>query len=156
MEELLGELDNGIDHQEKLAKVTLYVEHNMQYYHYYVVLESVQGNTVVTEQHQDGSVSFDENPADVSDRNSLAKVMYAADCSARELSIMDIKAVADMHVSNCGASDANRNEYAKSMYNRAGGDELTCGSMQQTPAQERWQQWSTEDWKARMKKMANQ
>jgi len=58
----------------------------------YVVLESEQGAFVVTEQLHDGTVTWEENPADLEDRNTLAKVVRTVDCTRAGVCIRDIKA----------------------------------------------------------------
>lgn len=46
----------------------------------YVVLETKQGDMVVTEQLPDGTLMWDENPEDLEDRNSLAKAVRSSAC----------------------------------------------------------------------------
>merc|ERR1719479_280136 len=77
----------GIRSSEKVTKVTEYVErprHNTQLgpnsHHSFVVLETEQGNKIITERLMDGTVTWEENPTDLEDRNSLAKVVRSADC----------------------------------------------------------------------------
>lgn len=87
--------------REKIQKVTEYVqklqrgagELDAKYfngYRYYVVLESENGSTVLTEQLADGAVTWEENARDLEDRNSLAKVIRSANCHAG-ITIQDLR-----------------------------------------------------------------
>jgi hypothetical protein len=49
--------------------------------HFYVVLASLGGHHVVTERLGDGKVTWEVDPEDLEDRNSLAKVMRSFECS---------------------------------------------------------------------------
>merc|ERR1719198_131768 len=75
-----------LSEDEKLVKVTQFVERNpldtsslsdkfMPNRCYYVVAQTDAGNTIVTEKLKDGTVTFQENPKDLDDRNSLAKTV---------------------------------------------------------------------------------
>jgi len=68
--------------QEKISKVVEYVENafdagsdrSLLGCHYYLVLETMDGNRIVTERLGDGQLTWVEDPEDLDDRNSLAKV----------------------------------------------------------------------------------
>mmetsp|Transcript_68879 Transcript_68879/g.202212 ORF Transcript_68879/g.202212 Transcript_68879/m.202212 type:complete len:138 (-) Transcript_68879:42-455(-) len=67
---------------ERIVKVTEYVETTATgACHTYVVLETVAGGAVAAEL-LDGNNVFRENPADLDDRNSLAKVLRSAACAS--------------------------------------------------------------------------
>lgn len=79
--------DECVREQEHVVKATLYVERSFdevydsedsQFYHYYVVLETECGHKVVTEKRRNGQTTWFENPEDLDDRNSLAKVITSA------------------------------------------------------------------------------
>mmetsp|Transcript_105598 Transcript_105598/g.256443 ORF Transcript_105598/g.256443 Transcript_105598/m.256443 type:complete len:979 (-) Transcript_105598:108-3044(-) len=84
-----------VDESEKVVRATEYVERAVRrqtaeeqgscqrplYRRYYVVFETEQGNKIVTEQLSDGIVTFEENPEDLEDRSSLAKVFRSVGCS---------------------------------------------------------------------------
>jgi hypothetical protein len=71
-----------IEGQEKINTVMECVEHAFDFTtnrlglgcRYYLVLETEDGNKIVTERLEDGSLTWIENPEDLEDRNSLAKV----------------------------------------------------------------------------------
>merc|ERR1712079_178435 len=46
----------------------------------YIVFQTECGNTIVTEKLQDGSVTWDENPSNLEERNTLASMVRSADC----------------------------------------------------------------------------
>lgn len=72
--------------EEEFSKVTEYVEASLEasscelQCRYYLVLEAQGGHKVVTERMRDGSVTWEEDPRDLEDRCSLAKVTRFADC----------------------------------------------------------------------------
>merc|ERR1719253_1195200 len=72
---------------EELSKVTEYVEASLDpnslqlRCQYYIVLETVRGEKIVTERLRDGKVTWEQDPEDLDDRSSLAKVSRCADCS---------------------------------------------------------------------------
>jgi len=82
-----------IAEQERVVKLTEYVERARQggaaaargasltslEHHSYVVLETENENLILTERLEDGSVTWEENPADLEDRNSIAKFIRSAD-----------------------------------------------------------------------------
>merc|ERR1712032_426879 len=72
----------------KIVKVTQYVEKLAEGRGYFVVFETEQGTKIVTEKLPDTKVVFEENPADLCDRISSAKVVRSADCSA---SLVDVE-----------------------------------------------------------------
>jgi len=102
-----GSQVQNIPQDDKLVKVTEYVEARGRYY---VVLETEQGNMILTEKLKDGTFSWEENPADVMDRNSLAKVTFTQGCRGAGVLVGDVRAYKDKQVagksSKCYAHDA--------------------------------------------------
>jgi len=95
------ELRRVVQDSECISKVTEYVEHSRQQIDklpsaglydccYYTVLETQQGNVIVTEK-VNGTVSWEENPVDLEDRNSLAKVLRAGECNEYIVTVQDFK-----------------------------------------------------------------
>jgi hypothetical protein len=78
------------DHK-KLVKVTQYVERSLSQAHYYVVLETEDGQKICMERLASGKVAWEAEPADLEARNSLAKVMNAGECR-HGLLVGDMKA----------------------------------------------------------------
>jgi len=80
---------------EKVVKVTEYVERapggRGRGCRYYVVFETEQGNSMVTEKLGASEALWEENPKDVEDRNSLAKVVRSADCHGSSSTLRDLK-----------------------------------------------------------------
>lgn len=105
MQERLQEMRRVVKDSECISKVTEYVEpvqsktdkfiggtgHGALYdCCYYTVIETREGNVVVTEK-VNGAVAWEENPVDLEDRNSLAKVLRAGDCSDMFATVQDLK-----------------------------------------------------------------
>ena len=57
---------------------------------YYTVLETKQGSVIVTEVLDDGSVSWVQNPNNLEDRNSLAKLLFQAEAK-NEVTLNEIQ-----------------------------------------------------------------
>merc|ERR1712061_46519 len=70
---------SAIPEQEEIVKATEYVERVGLEFQVYVTLETDQKNFLVLE---DGTLRFEENPSNLEDRTSLAKVLRTADCSS--------------------------------------------------------------------------
>jgi len=69
---------------DRVKKATEYVEYNFERVgrsriQFYVVIETEEGNTIVSESRRDGQATWQENPVDLEVRNSLAKVLSTAD-----------------------------------------------------------------------------
>uniref|UniRef100_A0A7S2FX52 Uncharacterized protein n=1 Tax=Alexandrium andersonii TaxID=327968 RepID=A0A7S2FX52_9DINO len=56
----------------------------------YLVLETSEGNVIVTEKCRDGTISWEENPEDIEDRNSLAKFIRSSPCSCSKKSLVSV------------------------------------------------------------------
>lgn len=100
---------------EKIVKITHFVERiptdtsrtedkTIPGHRFYVVVETAAGNVIVTEKLDD-TVTFQINPKDVEDRNSLAKTICSEDCADRSISVLDLKHLqAQQHVATRRAS----------------------------------------------------
>merc|ERR1719215_815725 len=76
-----GQQDKSAKDHERIVKATEYVEHaeGGALFRSYVVLETEEGNSVVIEMAAAGITPWAENPSDLDDRNSLAKVIRSQD-----------------------------------------------------------------------------
>merc|ERR1712014_326167 len=78
-----------------MVKATEYIERacygasaqEMVYHRYYVVLETDKGNVILTEKLMDGTVTWEENPQNLENRTSLARVLHSADCSDQGITV---------------------------------------------------------------------
>jgi len=85
-----------VKEQERVIKVTEYVERgdlntSCAHWQSYLVLETDQGNVVMTEQLANGAMQWKENPATLELRCSFAKVFRCADCQKVGITLGDIK-----------------------------------------------------------------
>lgn len=80
-----GELQKGvIPEDEQIVKATHYVEKAKSgrlRCQYYVIFETQNKHTVITERSRDGSISWRENPHDLEERNAMARALGSADCN---------------------------------------------------------------------------
>merc|ERR1712014_52447 len=76
-----SERRSAISEEEEIVKATEYVERVGLEFQVYVTLETDQKNTLVVEELEDGTLRFEENPSNLDDRTSLAKVLRTAECS---------------------------------------------------------------------------
>ena len=112
--------------KEKLSRCRVYVE-AMEYEacnNYYIVLETHEKSVVVTERLSDGSLCWLQNPHNLEDRNSLAKLLFTADCK-EGLRMGDVK----QHFEALPKDTAgeHRKHYAKALYVYATGRSLKLG-----------------------------
>merc|ERR1712232_651425 len=49
--------------------------------------ETEKGNVILTEKLMDGTVTWEENPRDLENRTSLARVLHSADCSDQGITV---------------------------------------------------------------------
>jgi hypothetical protein len=89
--------------------------------HYYVVLETEQGDVIMTEKLQDGSTTWAENPEDLEARNSLAKVIKTGDWSDKTITVGDMLSYQSdaLHCRGSSARLSERKNYAHSVLLRA-------------------------------------
>jgi hypothetical protein len=115
----------------QVVKVTEYVEWERDqekdaWHHSYVVVETTAGEKVVTEQLRDGSVTWEENPKDLEDRNSLAKVVRSANCSSASVLIRDVEKFQSKQARQSGGLPfvfhGQRKAYAAAIYHLASGE----------------------------------
>lgn len=108
---------------EKVDKVLLYVEGTAQDPHYFVVMETDQGNTILTEKLKDGKSTFTLNPSALAERTSLSKVLKASSGLA-ELLEQEAATVHTMRLyqacrNDTEASLADRSCFAEGAFSRA-------------------------------------
>jgi len=106
-------MQGSID-EERLVEATEYVEEGP---HYYVVLETAKGNVIVTEKLEGGELAWVENPLDLEDRNSLAKVLRSE--SGLQATISDLKSYFQTSRAATGDSASARKRFARRAYGRA-------------------------------------
>lgn len=110
-------------HKEKLSKCKMYIE---AYEHeacnnFYMVLETEEKSLVVTERLANGSLSWKENPQNLEDRNSLAKLLFTVDCKENMLLGEVVRHFEEL------PSDSSldcRKHYAKALYKFVSGRNL--------------------------------
>jgi hypothetical protein len=114
----------AVQEHELIAKVSEYVEADAAHFRSYLVLETSEDNVILTEKLADGTVTWEENPVDLEDRNSLAKFIRSWDCSQCKKSIVtvgDMLGFRKLAISGSGTSHSSRKLYAQGAYNRARG-----------------------------------
>jgi len=129
-----------VDQQVKVAKVTEYVEAAPQAgtpaaqwtldCRSYVVLETESGRAVVAEKLAGGRAAWRQDPADLEDRNSLAKVVRSEECSGEGLTV---RAVQERVAGEQGASASECRRYAQAVFRAAcrSADHPRCGFRRQ-------------------------
>jgi len=122
---------------EPLLKITEYVTRGLEMHHSpheapsasrallysrsYVVLETKDGSSIMTEQLSDGTVTWDDNPADLEDLNSIAKVVRSAEAGLN-VTVAYMKAQChsnEIHNAGIGVSRSKRKRYAQDAFNQA-------------------------------------
>lgn len=110
---------------ELVAKVTEYVEASAPHFRSYIVAETVQGNMITTMKLPNGSVTWEENPASLEERNSLAKFIRSWDCTRGNKSaatVGDLETFKqEFESAESGSSHSVRKQYVQSAYNFARG-----------------------------------
>merc|ERR1712050_511259 len=76
-----SECKQAISEHEEIVKATEYVERVGLEFQVYVTLETDQKNIIVVEELEDATLRFEDNPSNLKDRTSLAKVLRTAECS---------------------------------------------------------------------------
>jgi len=115
----------AVKDSETVNKVTIYVEKDSQWlttHRYYVVIETEGPNVIVSEQLRDGNVTWKENPADLEDRNSLAKAYCSKDCLSKGMTVEDFKAYSGRAGNRLPTLDSKGKRYAQGAYNKARGE----------------------------------
>mmetsp|Transcript_74608 Transcript_74608/g.222534 ORF Transcript_74608/g.222534 Transcript_74608/m.222534 type:complete len:1122 (-) Transcript_74608:212-3577(-) len=90
----------------------------------YVVVETAEGNSLVTEMLENGSVLLEVNPEALPDRNSRARVVRSADCGSVGVSVQEVNAckAKGLPSGSCRASVADRKHYAQVVFGCAKGN----------------------------------
>lgn len=123
--------------QEKIVHATEFVERIFllgekpsALRRYYLVLETENGHMIVTERLPDGRVTWEEDPEELEDRNSLAKATRSSACCP-DLRVQDLKtyqATVARGAAQAGvASPSVCKRYGRSAYARAVGSESRRG-----------------------------
>jgi len=130
-----GKKRPAVGEDEKVAKVTEYVESaasNLQPLsrNFYVVVETVKGNVLVTEMLENGTVVLEANPEALPDRNSRARIVRSSDCRSAGACIRDVNACGDRDLpsGSSRASVADRKHYAQVAYGCAKGEPASINS----------------------------
>jgi len=92
----------------------------------FVVLQTEQGASVMTEKLRDGTVTWEENADDLEDRSSNAKVVRTTGCAKAFVCVKDMKAFRNNESSSSSASQSRCKLYAQGAFTLA-----TTGSSQQ-------------------------
>eukprot|EP00747_Dinoflagellata_sp_TGD_P088282 gnl/TRDRNA2_/TRDRNA2_163937_c2_seq1.p1 gnl/TRDRNA2_/TRDRNA2_163937_c2~~gnl/TRDRNA2_/TRDRNA2_163937_c2_seq1.p1 ORF type:complete len:784 (+),score=135.55 gnl/TRDRNA2_/TRDRNA2_163937_c2_seq1:314-2353(+) len=135
---------------ELIVKVMQYVTYagDSNRVSHYAVLQTEKGNFVVTEALRNGTVTWEESPKDLQDRNSLAKVIRSAYCRSAKVTIKDMKlffseeqkAFADMG----RASHSECKHYAQGFYSYASRTSGLYAGWRQRRKDGNWQLTQTE------------
>jgi hypothetical protein len=121
-----------IEETEKITKATEYVESAgvssvcsdlkpSATCRYYLVMETENGHTIVTERLPNGRATWEEDPDDVEDRSSLAKALRAKPASAA-LTVRDMKSYHTAMTSKTSSNEVTSSvckRYARNMFSRA-------------------------------------
>jgi hypothetical protein len=131
--EVFESVDETIPLDEKLITATEYVEHaegseksrgSMR--QYYLTMETQNGRKILTERLPDGTVRWDEDPMDLEERNSLARVTRVSECQ-QEVTVRDVKTYKENVAKGAAqaghASPSVCKRYSRTAYNRAVGPE---------------------------------
>jgi len=113
----------GVLDREKIVKAVEYVERDTQtteattlYRRYYVVYSTDMGNSIVTEKLRDGTVTWEENPKNLNDRNSLAKVCRSTECTGLTVREAKVRQAREARRIGADASRSKCKKYAREAY----------------------------------------
>jgi len=108
--------------KEKLSKCKMYVEaveheasNGRVGCNFYLVLETHGKTTLMTELPRGGEVSWLQNPRSLEDRNSLAKLLFQADCKDG-ITVEDVKKFQQSLVLPAGSGAHHSKQYAKAIF----------------------------------------
>lgn len=135
----------SIADNEKLCKVTEYVEKFSNTRRSYTVLETERGDIILTEKLRDGTIHWEENPADLEDRNCLAKAIRSAVCNNGK-AVSNIKSYQTRHLweskrlGNSSSLSADCKRYAQGVFWEASGQSgpLQSGFAKPQPGAAKW------------------
>jgi len=127
--------------RETIAKVTEYIERANDGRRSYIVIETDQGCTIVTEKLRSGEVLWDEDASDLEFRNSLAKVMRSESCHGREVSVRYVKECCASQVgcSQLIAAVLQSKRYASYAYKFASGNDCELSGFYRRQSDLDWQ-----------------
>jgi hypothetical protein len=119
--------DVAVAEEQVIVKITEYVERafgigqnvNGLHRRFYLVLETDHGDKITTERLPDGHMNWIENPEDLDDRNSLAKVMRNEACKAG-VTLRGMKACQSKWA-EAGSTPSGK-RYARAVFNKAVGN----------------------------------
>jgi len=130
--------DSSVDGRENVVKITQYIKKvgdaalapvslASTQISSYVVLETADGNVIVTEKQSDHKVEWTQNPANLETRNSTSRVFRVAECTSAGITVQDMKNYHSQEESlSKGRSTAFRAtlgeclSYAQGIYDRVG------------------------------------
>mmetsp|Transcript_39185 Transcript_39185/g.80149 ORF Transcript_39185/g.80149 Transcript_39185/m.80149 type:complete len:995 (-) Transcript_39185:151-3135(-) len=111
--------------EEKLQECKVFIEpadghlqSGKQPHHFYLVFKTVQENVIVVEQLSNGSRALAVNPQNLEDRNSLAKQLFTADCSAATIGALS---AIQAQGGNMPVSLSVRKQFAKMVFKQMTG-----------------------------------
>mmetsp|Transcript_99382 Transcript_99382/g.256851 ORF Transcript_99382/g.256851 Transcript_99382/m.256851 type:complete len:250 (-) Transcript_99382:247-996(-) len=141
-----------VDENSKVIKATEFVEHSHDTAkkgcasalcrRSYIVLETEKGGVVITELLADGTATWQENPSDIEDRNSLAKVVRTVECVDAGVTIGDMKRVQIKETQqprNGRATTSQRKAYAQYAYSQAQGEVDVYSGFHPASNDSKWQ-----------------
>merc|ERR1712061_603741 len=109
----------GVQGLAKVVKVTEYVERSCgpdnKCYRFFAVLETEQGDAILTEQLGNGDIAWQENPAELEDRRSLAKVSRTADCQSAGVTYRELKGSLQQEADSARVT---RKHYVQAVFSR--------------------------------------
>jgi len=127
------------DSEDKLVKVTEYVENAAQSRRSFVVLKTESGSSIVIEKLMDGTVTWQDNSTDLEDRISLAKVVRSDDCRIG-VTVGDMMAY-QINNMESGSSQSKCKQFASGAYNLACGNNDANSGFRSCGWGEGWQLW---------------
>ena len=118
-----------VSDNEKIQDCKVYLEaaegethSNKQAHHFYMVCQTASKNLIVTEKLASGATTWVVNPANLEDRNSLAKLLFTADC-LEQTTIRSLKTIQGnmSRTAPAGVNLSTRKQYVKSVFKQATG-----------------------------------
>mmetsp|Transcript_146949 Transcript_146949/g.259703 ORF Transcript_146949/g.259703 Transcript_146949/m.259703 type:complete len:983 (-) Transcript_146949:35-2983(-) len=139
-------ISQAIVHEsEQIVKVTEYVERaradaqraGSGNYVFFTVLQTEEGNMISTEvlEFLEGRVTWEENPEDLEDRISLAKVLRKADCQKAGNTVRDMRKNMERASRRMGKAPDQHTckTYSRATFTRAQAEKVNNSSAQRKP-----------------------